>query len=70
MISIEGAELGSYPSLGDIALRTNGRMNPTRTVEKVCIPGDPTKKSISRPVMKDKVSSKPRRYFNRQQKNE
>jgi hypothetical protein len=43
--------------LGDTILRIYGRTNPARTVAEVCIPGDPEKKSIMRPVEKDNSSS-------------
>ncbi len=53
---MEGSELASYPSLGEMTLRTYGLINPARTVAEECIPGEPEKKSIMPPVKKDKRS--------------
>jgi hypothetical protein len=56
-ISIEGAVPGSYPSRGDIILRTYGRTKPAATVAPAFIPVVPEKKSIISPVKKDIIRS-------------
>jgi hypothetical protein len=40
-----------------MTLKTYGRTNPARTVAEECIPGEPEKKSIIRPVENDNRSN-------------
>ena len=55
--SIEGSVPGSYPSLGEIILRTYGLANPARSVAAECIPGLEEKMSIMIPVPNESSSS-------------
>jgi len=55
--SIEGTVPGSYPSRGEIILRTYGRTNPAATVAPAFIPVVPVKTSIIRPVKKEMIRS-------------
>jgi hypothetical protein len=40
-MSIEGFAPGSYPSRGEMNLKTKGRTKPAKTDAEECIPGEP-----------------------------